>query len=93
MTNHAHILILLGRDPHLTMREVAETVGITERAVQRIVAELEDSGVLVRTREGRNNVYEVKEDQPLRHPVESHVTLAELLKLVNGPLRKRSLRR
>ena len=86
LTNHAHVLILLARDPTVTMREVADAVGITERAVQRIVAELEESGVLERSRVGRRNVYSVDQDQPLRHPVESHCTVAELLDLINGPL-------
>jgi len=89
LTNHAHVLILLARDPEATMREVAETVGITERAVQRIVAELEQAGVLERSRVGRRNVYAVKADQPLRHPVESHCSVAELLDLINGRLRAR----
>ena len=86
LSNHAHVLILLARDPQATMREVAETVGITERAVQRIVAELEQAGVLERSRVGRRNVYSVKPDKPLRHPVESHCTVAELLDLINGRL-------
>ena len=83
LTNHAHVLILLARDPTITMREVADTVGITERAVQRIVAELEQGEVLERSRVGRRNVYTVNTDRPLRHPVESHCTVAELLRLVN----------
>lgn len=86
LTNHAHVLILLARDPRATMREVADAVGITERAVQRIVAELEQAEVLERSRDGRRNVYAVKPDRPLRHPVESHCSVADLLGLVNGPL-------
>ncbi|MEZ5362632.1 MAG: winged helix-turn-helix transcriptional regulator [Bryobacterales bacterium] len=86
LTNHAHVLILLARNPQATMREVADTVGITERAVQRIVSELEEAGVLERSRNGRRNVYEVKADRPLRHPVESHCSVADLLGLVNGSL-------
>lgn len=89
LTNHAHVLILLARDPQATMRDVADTVGITERAVQRIVAELEAAGVLERSRSGRRNVYAVKADRPLRHPVESHCSVADLLGLVNGPLLQR----
>jgi len=86
LTNHAHVLILLARDAHATMREVADAVGITERAVQRIVAELEEADVLERSRSGRRNVYAVKADRPLRHPVESHCSVADLLALVNGSL-------
>lgn len=88
LTNHAHVLILLARDASSTMREVADAVGITERAVQRIVGELEEAGVLKRSREGRRNVYAVNAALTLRHPLESHCTVAELLRLVNAPLRK-----
>lgn len=87
-TNHGHVLILLARNPSATMREVADTVGITERAVQRIVAELEEAGAVQRSRQGRRNVYTVDTTRPLRHPVESHCRLADLLELVNGPLEK-----
>jgi len=87
LTNHAHVLILLERDSTMTMREVAEAIGITERAVQRIVRELEEAGVLKRAREGRRNVYTVDADRPMRHSVESHCSVSQLLELVNGPLR------
>ena len=86
LTNHAHVLILLARDPNATMREVADSVGITERAVQRIVAELEETKVLKRSRSGRRNIYAVNTRLALRHPVESHCTVADLLKLVNDSL-------
>lgn len=92
MTNHAHVLILLARDASSTMREVADAVGITERAVQRIVGELEEGGVLKRTREGRRNAYTVNSASRLRHPLESHCTIADLLKLVNDSLSKKTKR-
>lgn len=66
------------------MREVAVRVGITERAVQRIVAELEEAGYLSRMREGRANRYLVHDNLFLRHPVESHCTIAELIGMVTG---------
>ena len=91
LTNHAHVLILLARDPKTTMRQVAEAVGITERAVQRIVSELEDAAVLERTRVGRRNVYEVKSARPLRHPVEAHCTVDDLLQLINGTAHRAAL--
>lgn len=84
LTNHAHVLILLHRDCSATMREVAEAVGVTERAVQRIVSELEQAGVLKRERHGRRNVYTVQSDLPLRHAIESHCRVRDLLELVNG---------
>lgn len=66
------------------MREVAVRVGITERAVQRIVAELEEAGYLSRMREGRANRYLVHDNLFLRHPVESHCTIAGLIGMVTG---------
>ena len=79
LTNHAHVLACLARRPELRLREVAQAVGITERAVQRIVADLRAEGYLVRERRGRRNGYEVRRDRPLRHPVEAHRTIGDLL--------------
>ena len=64
------------------MRDVAERVGITERAVQRIVSELESAGYVTRTREGRRNSYEANGTLPLRHPVEGHQNLDALIRLI-----------
>ena len=66
------------------MRDVAERVGITERAVQRIVSELEAAGYLVRNRDGRRNRYEVNGKLALRHPVENHRDLDALIELILG---------
>jgi DNA-binding MarR family transcriptional regulator len=80
LTNHAHVLICLSRNPDARLREVAEEVGITERAVQRIVRELEEEGYLERRRVGRRNTYTVHTDLPMRHPVEQPRTVGEILK-------------
>jgi len=88
LTNHAHVLLCLVENPEARMREVAARVGITERAVQRIVAELEEAGYLSRLREGRANRYIVHEDLFLRHPVESHCTIAGLIEMVIGRRRR-----
>jgi predicted transcriptional regulator len=85
LTNHSHVLLCLVQDPEARMRDVADRVGITERAVQRIVAELEAAGYVNRIREGRRNRYEVNADLPLRHPVEGHRDLSALIKLILGP--------
>jgi DNA-binding MarR family transcriptional regulator len=82
LSNHAHVLLLLARDPELRLREAAELVGITERAVQRIVADLEEGRYLERERHGRRNHYRVHETVPLRHPIEAHRTIADLIALV-----------
>jgi DNA-binding MarR family transcriptional regulator len=81
LTNHSHVLIVLAQEPELVLREVAQRVGITERAVQRIIHELEEGGVLERTRVGRRNRYSVVAQRALRHPIEAHRTVADLLRL------------
>ena len=69
-------------DRRTGLREVAVRVGITERAVQRIVRDLEDAGVLTRERQGRRNTYHLQPSTPLRHPLEAHHTVGELLDLL-----------
>lgn len=81
LTNHAHVLLCIAREPEVRMRDVAQLVGITERAVQRIVADLEEAGYLERSRHGRRNRYEVRTDLPLRHPIERHERVASLIAL------------
>lgn len=86
LTNHTHVLVCIARDPEVTMRAVADQVGITERAVQRIVHELVEGGYLRRSRHGRRNVYHLQVDQPLRHPLEADTHLDALLDLLNSAL-------
>lgn len=81
-SNYAHVLVTLAQDSSARLRDVADQVGITERAVQRIVAELEHAGVLTKQREGRRNHYLINEKCPLRHPLESHKTVGSLLRMV-----------
>lgn len=83
LTNHAHVLGVLHANPQLVLREVATQVGITERAVQRIVQDLEDEGFIRREKVGRQNHYEVVLDKPLRHPIEAHRNIGELLSLIH----------
>jgi DNA-binding transcriptional ArsR family regulator len=85
LSNHAHTILLLWREPDLRVRDIAARIGITERAVIRIIGELEAAGVIRRRREGRRNHYEIDGDTPLRHPLEEHVRLAQLLELLKGP--------
>lgn len=87
LTNHAHVLICIARDQDIRLRDVAEQVGITERAVQAIVRELEEGGYLERFRVGRRNTYELHGDLPMRHPVESDHQVAELLAALAAPVR------
>lgn len=85
LTNHAHVLIVLDENSGVVLREVAARVGITERAVQRIIQDLEEGGFIHRTRVGRQNQYEVIPDKSLRHPIESHRRIGDLLNLIRSP--------
>ncbi len=84
LTNHAHVLFVVAADREARLRDIAERVSITERAVQRIVADLTAEGYLTVTKEGRRNRYKVNARLPLRHPVERHRTVKALLELVVG---------
>ncbi len=84
LSNHGHILLSIARDPNIRVREIARSVGITERAVQRILGELEEAGVISRLRQGRRTHYEIDENQPLRHPVEGAHSVGELLRLAGS---------
>ncbi len=84
LSNHSHVLICLSQNPEMRLRDVAAAVGITERAVQKIVMELEAGRVLTRQRVGRRNRYQLHTDLPLRHPIEAHRTVGHLLAAVNG---------
>ena len=83
LTNHAHVLIAISRNPELRQRDIGELVGITEGAVQRILHELEVDGYVARERVGRRNRYSVLAGQPLRHPLEAGHTIEEIIETVN----------
>ena len=84
LSNHAHVLVALARDPSLRIRDMAGLVGVTERAVAQILVDLEVAGVISKRKEGRRNVYEVHPNVHLRHPVEAHRTVADLLRLASS---------
>lgn len=84
LTNHTHVLLCLSRDPSMRMRDVAREVGITERAVQRIVAELRAGGYLSGERDGRRMEYTVLRDKHLRHPLESACRIGDVLDVLGG---------
>ncbi|MEZ4553441.1 MAG: winged helix-turn-helix transcriptional regulator [Dehalococcoidia bacterium] len=85
LTNHAHVLLCIARDPSVRLRDVADAVGITERATQRIVQELEAEGYLEHERVGRRNYYRLHRQLPLRHPLEREHRVAELLAAIGAP--------
>ena len=79
LSNHAHVLLCIARDPETRLRDIADAVGITERAAQRIVSDLVSAGYLTRQRVGRRNRYQVHLDLPLRHPLEADAPVGVLL--------------
>ncbi|GDY12570.1 hypothetical protein LBMAG53_14480 [Planctomycetota bacterium] len=81
LSNHAHVLICLAKDGDLRMRDLAARIGITERAVQMIVADLVAAGYLQVSKDGRRNHYAVNDSLYLRHPVEKHRQVKDLLVL------------
>lgn len=83
LTNHAHVLLCIARDSDSRTRDIAERVGITERATQRIVAELIAAGYLSRTKIGRRNRYEINRHGHLRHPVFTDFQIGPLLDILN----------
>ncbi len=84
LTNHSHVLLCLVADETLRVRDLAQKVGITERAIMKILADLEEGGVIERQRDGRRNRYRVCLDVALRHDLEAHRTVRDLVVAVHG---------
>ena len=80
LTNHGMVLVKVWQSPNLTVREVAEQVGITERATHRILANLIREGYISRRRDGRRNYYFIDDHRPMRHPDVSHIEVGSLLR-------------
>jgi Mn-dependent DtxR family transcriptional regulator len=80
-----HVLTCIAADPSARLRDIAATIGITERTVGQIVNELEQAGYLTKTRIGRRNHYEIHSELPLRHPLHRHHTVGELLRFLQAP--------
>ena len=90
LSNHAHVLAYLAEHPSARLRDVADEVGITERSAMRLITQLDQAGIVKRTREGRRNHYFINVDAPLKHPLEAHCTVGQLLEFV---ISQESLRR
>jgi len=84
LTNHAHVLCILASEPTVRVRDLADRVALTERAVLRIVSELEAAGYVRHRRRGRRNIYEVDRDLPLSHPTERHLTVGTLVAMLSS---------
>jgi hypothetical protein len=87
LTNHARVLLTIDGDPDVRLRDIATRVGITERAAQAIVADLESAGYLQRTRIGGRNHYTINPTGPFRHPAEADHHIDALLALFTAPPR------
>jgi len=83
LTNHARVLAAIARDPGVRVRDIAARCLLTERAVQKIIADLESDGYLTHTRNGRSNRYQIPEGTVLRHPADAGPTVADLLSLLS----------
>ncbi len=84
LTNHAHVLVCIAREPDMRGRDIAVRVGITERAAQSIIADLVEGGYVIRTRHGRRNHYALCPELPLRHVLERDHTIGELLSVLGS---------
>jgi predicted ArsR family transcriptional regulator len=83
LSNHGHVLVCLSRDSEARLRDVAADVGITERAVQKIVRDLQEGGMISVTKSGRRNCYRIHQKQNLRHELEADCTLRDLIRVIN----------
>ena len=82
LSNHAQVLICVAREPESRLRDIAESVGITERAVQRIVSDLSEAGYVETERIGRRNRYGVNRSLRMRHPAQTNLDVGDLLDLL-----------
>lgn len=82
LTNHSHVLICLAKSASMRIRDIANAVGITERAVMHIIADLDKAGYIDRVKDGRCNVYQTHLDCNLRHPLEAHRKIAGLVSFI-----------
>ncbi len=82
LTGHGHVLVEIARNPDARIRDISPVVGLTERTVQAIVADLEAAGYLTRTRDGRRNRYTVNSDSLFRHPAQEGHRVGPFLALL-----------
>jgi DNA-binding MarR family transcriptional regulator len=84
LSNHTQVLLCLRRDPNARLRDIGQSVGITERAAQRIVADLIESGYVESERNGRRNHYTINANIAMRHPAQHGHEIGELLELLQS---------
>lgn len=91
LSNHGHVLVCVAREPDVRLRELAEKIGITERAANKIVSELVTLGYVDRVRIGRRNHYHVRRERPMRHELHRHHDVGELLDVLDDQGRPRAV--
>ena len=84
LTNHARVLLCIARDPGVRLRDIAATVGVTERTAYGIVTDLAKAGYVVREKDGRRNRYQIQAHLPLPEPTSQERTVGEILALLAG---------
>lgn len=84
LTNHAHVLLCIAKNPNTRLRDIADIVGITERAVHRIITDLTEAGFIKVKREGRCNTYIMHPEKNLRHPIEAHRQVTDLIQMIEA---------
>jgi len=84
VTNHTQVLLCISRDDEVRLRDIAERVGITERAAQRIVADLVEAGFVERKKLGRRNHYSIDRRAKMRHPAQVNQEIGDLLDLLGA---------
>ena len=84
LTNHARVLLCIAHDPGIRLRDIAVSLGITERSAYGIVADLAEAGYIVKQKDGRRNRYQIQAHLPLPEPASRERTVGEVLALLAG---------
>ncbi len=83
LSNHGHVILFLSHNPEATVREISVQVGITERAVLKIIADLSQDGYVIINKIGRNNTYRINANKTLRHPLEKNCKIERFVNLIS----------
>jgi DNA-binding MarR family transcriptional regulator len=92
VTNHALVLCLIAQQPRITAREVAATIGITEKATRNIINDLEADGYVTKTKEGRRIRYDIDPELPLRHEMQEDKAVGDLLEVLGWEKRRKRVK-
>ena len=84
LTNHGRVLLCIARDPGVRLRDIAATVGITERSAYGIISDLAAAGYAAKQKDGRRNRYQIHAHLPLHEPASQQLTIGEVLALLAG---------